>query len=185
MILTPSNTAPLGAAAADFALPDAVSGGTVTLADIKGGKGTLLMFICNHCPFVQRIEDGLAALGRDYAGGGIGIAAISANDAVNYPEDAPDKMKAVAQRAGYVFPYLYDETQEVARAYDAVCTPDFFLFDGDLKCVYRGQFDAARPNNKAPATGEDLRRAMDLLLADEKVPAEDQQPSVGCSIKWK
>lgn len=185
MALTPSAMVPLGTPAADFSLPDAVSGRAVALSDIKGDQGTLLMFICNHCPYVQRIESGLAQLGRDYADSGIGIAAISANDAVNYPEDAPDKMKATATRAGYVFPYLYDETQEVARAYDAVCTPDFFLFDGNLQCVYRGQFDGARPNNKAPASGADLRRAMAHLLAGEPVPAEGQQPSVGCSIKWK
>ena len=185
MVETTSAILPSGAKAPDFALTDTVGGATVRLRDIRGAKGTLIMFICNHCPFVQRIESGLAKLGRDYADGDIGIAAINANDAVGYPQDAPDKMKTTAEKLGYVFPYLYDETQEVARAYDAVCTPDFFLFDGALKCVYRGQFDNARPGNNAVVSGEDLRRAMELLRADKLVPGEGQQPSIGCSIKWK
>ena len=176
---------PLGTQAPDFNLADAVSGRTFALGEIRGAKGTLVMFICNHCPFVKKIERGLAQLGMDYDDGEIGIAAISANDVDNYPEDAPDKMKANALRLGYVFPYLFDETQAVARAYDAVCTPDFFLFDNALKCVYRGQFDGARPNNEAPVTGEDVRRAMDLLIAGEPVAVDGQRPSVGCSIKWK
>lgn len=185
MGLVNSKMMALGTAAPDFTLPDSVSGRSFALADIKGAQGTLVMFICNHCPYVQRIEAGLARLGRDYAGSGIGIAAISANDAVEYPDDAPPQMKATAERAGYVFPYLFDETQAVARAYDAVCTPDLFLFDGDLKCVYRGQFDGARPNNSVAVTGEDIRRAMDELLAGKPVAAEGQQPSIGCSIKWR
>ena len=185
MAMIHSAMMPLGTVAPDFALPDAASGETVALKNIRGAKGTLVMFICNHCPFVKRIEAGLAQLGRDYAGGEIGIAAVSANDADNYPEDAPDKMKAAAERLGYAFPYLFDETQETAKQYGATCTPDFFLFDGELKCAYRGQFDAARPNNSTPATGEDIRRAMDCLLADKPVPAEGQTPSIGCSIKWK
>ena len=185
MVLTPSTMVPLGTQAPDFNLTDAVSGRAFALDEIRGAKGTLVMFICNHCPFVKKIERGLAQLGRDYVNSGIGIAAISANDAKNYPEDAPDKMKANAERLGYVFPYLFDETQAVACAYDAVCTPDFFLFDHALKCVYRGQFDGARPNNDAPVTGEDVRCAMDLLIVGEPVPADGQRPSVGCSIKWK
>ena len=173
MAMIHSAMMPLGMVAPDFALPDAASGEMVALKNIRGAKGTLVMFICNHCPFVKRIEEGLAQLGRDYAGGEIGIAAVSANDADNYPEDAPDKMKAAAERLGYAFPYLFDEAQETAKQYGATCTPDFFLFD------------AARPNNSTPATGEDIRRAMDLLLADKPVPAEGQTPSIGCSIKWK
>lgn len=172
-------------AAPDFSLSDAAGGRKFSLRDIRGDKGTLIMFICNHCPFVKCIEMQLAQLGRDYAGKPIGIAAISANDAENYPEDAPDKMRETAKRLGYAFPYLYDETQKTAREYGAVCTPDFFLFDGELKCAYRGQLDGARPGNNIPATGEDLRRAMDLLLADKSVPAANQLPSIGCSIKWK
>ncbi len=175
----------IGLIAADFNLPDVVSGKSVSLQDIKGDKGALIMFICNHCPFVKLIEDGLARLGQDYETSGIGIAAISANDVINYPEDSPDKMAALAQRVGYLFPYLYDENQQVTRAYGAVCTPDFFLFDKQLECVYRGQFDDARPSNNSPVTGADLRRAMELLIADQPVPEKGQRPSVGCSIKWK
>jgi len=185
MAETPSAMTPLGTQAPDFELPDAVSGKSVSLNSVRGAKGTLVMFICNHCPFVKHIESGLARLGRDYADSGIGVVAINANDAVNYPDDAPDKMKATAERVGYNFPYLFDEPQTTARAYDATCTPDLFLFDGDLKCVYRGQFDGARPGNGVPVTGADLRRAMDLLIAGEPVPAEGQRPSVGCNIKWK
>ena len=143
MAVTPSDMTLLGTQASDFKLPDTMSGRLLSLDDIRGARATLLLFICNHCPYVIRIEQGLAALGRDYAGRDVGIAAISANDVGNYPEDAPDKMKATAERAGYVFPYLYDETQVVARAYQAVCTPDIFLYDANLACVYHGQFDAA------------------------------------------
>ena len=185
MALIPSAMMPLGTIAPDFTLPDTVSGKSFTLNDISGAKGILVMFICNHCPYVKKIEQGLAQLGKDYVDSGIGIVAINANDTVNYPDDAPDKMKALAEHFGYTFPYLFDETQEVAHAYNAACTPDLFLFAADLKCVYRGQFDSARPGNDAPTTGADIRQAMDLLIAGKPVPAEGQCPSVGCSIKWK
>ena len=185
MAVTPSAMMALGTEAPDFRLVDAVSGRSFALDDIRGTTGTLVMFICNHCPFVKHIEQSLADLGRDYAGKGIGIVAINANDADRYPDDAPDKMKATAERLEYSFPYLFDETQEVARAYGATCTPDLFLFDADLKCAYRGQLDGSRPGNGVPVTGEDMRRALDLLIAGEPVPAEGQRPSVGCSIKWK
>ncbi len=185
MVETISPILSIGTKAPDFKLVDTVNGASVSLGEVKGDKGTLIMFICNHCPFVKRVETGLAQLGKDYVNSEIGIVAINANDAVGYPEDAPDKMKTKAEQLGYVFPYLYDETQEVARAYDAVCTPDFFIFDGELKCVYRGQFDDARPGNNASVTGADLRCVMDLLIAGETAPTEGQIPSVGCSIKWK
>ena len=185
--LTPSGMAPLGFSAPDFDLPDAVGGGRVSLADMRraGPKGFLAMFICNHCPFVVHIQEGLARFGEDYKGAGLAVAAVSANDAEKYPEDAPDKMKERAAELGYIFPYLYDGTQETARAYGASCTPDFFLFDGGMRCVYRGQFDGSRPGNGESVTGADLRRAADLLLAGKPVPAEGQKPSIGCSIKWK
>lgn len=185
--LTPSGMAPLGFSAPDFDLPDAAGGRRVSLADMRraGPKGFLAMFICNHCPFVVHIQEGLARFGEDYGGGGLAVAAVSANDAEKYPEDAPDKMKERAAELGYVFPYLFDGTQETARAYGAACTPDFFLFDGGMRCVYRGQFDGSRPGNGEPVTGADLRRAADLLLAGKPVPAEGQKPSIGCSIKWK
>ena len=175
----------LGTGAPEFTLTDTVSGQEMRLSDLRGEKGVLIMFICNHCPFVVHIQKALSALGKDYHDSGMGIAAISANDVANYPDDSPDKMKATAKREGYTFPYLYDETQKVARAYGAECTPDFFLFDGELKCAYRGRFDDSRPGNSKPVTGADIRGAMDLLIAGESVPASPQLPSIGCSIKWK
>ncbi len=184
MVLTPSRMMPLGTAAPDFSLPDTVSGAPVSLRDCRGQYATLVMFICNHCPYVKHIETALAALGRDYTLPGVGIVAISANDADSYPDDAPARMAEKARDAGYAFPYLYDETQAVARAYGAECTPDFFLFDGELRCAYRGQLDDARPGNDAPVTGADLRAAIDALVAGES-PGADQKPSVGCNIKWK
>jgi peroxiredoxin len=174
----------LGAEAPDFALTDVVSGKTVRRDDFRGQKGLLVMFICTHCPYVKHVEKGLAALGMDYDGEPISIVAVSSNDAVTYPDDAPEGLKEQAERMGFRFPYLYDETQDVARAYHAACTPDLFLFDGDLKLVYRGQFDASRPGNGVPVTGQDLRAAMDAVIAGESVPM-DQRPSVGCNIKWK
>ena len=185
MVATESTMMKLGTRAPDFELTDTVSGRKMGLEELRGAKGTLVMFICNHCPFVIHIKDGLVKLGKEYAGSGVSIVAINANDIVNYPDDSPDKMKAMAEREGYVFPYLFDETQAVARAYGAVCTPDLFLFDGDLKCAYRGQFDSSRPSNSEPVTGADVRRAMDQLIAGEAVPAEGQMPSIGCNIKWK
>ena len=185
MAQTPSTMMPLGTKAPDFNLVDSISGQNFSLNDIQGSKGFLTIFICNHCPFVKLIEKGLAQLGKDYKNSGIGIVAISSNDVENYPEDSPEKMKENAKKLGYSFPYLYDETQEVAKAYRAACTPDIFLFDKDLKCVYRGQFDSARPGNSVSVTGEDLRRAMDWLLKGEPVSAKGQTPSIGCNIKWK
>jgi peroxiredoxin len=174
---------PLGTGAPDFALPN-VDGRTVTLADAAGPRGTLVMFICNHCPFVKHVADQLAALGRDCLPRGIGVVAISSNDVSSHPADSPEQMVHEAEERGYVFPYLYDETQEVAHAYHAACTPDFFLFDGDRKLAYRGQLDASRPGNEIPVTGADLRAAIDALLSGHPVPTE-QRPSLGCNIKWK
>jgi peroxiredoxin len=176
-------TLDLGADAPYFALKDVVSGKTVSRDDFRGQKGLLVMFICTHCPYVKHIEKGLAAVGDDYAGK-LGIVAISSNDAVMYPDDSPEGLKQQAQRLGFRFPYLYDETQQVARAYKAACTPDFFLFDGDLKLAYRGQFDASRPGNGIAVTGQDLRAAMDAVIAGKPV-TENQRPSIGCNIKWK
>ncbi len=174
----------LGAQAPDFALRDVVTGKTVRRDDFRGQKGLLVMFICTHCPYVKHVEKGLAALGADYEGKGIGIVAISSNDAETYPDDAPAGLKQQAQRLGFRFPYLYDESQDVARAYHAACTPDFFLFDSGLKLVYRGQFDGSRPNSGLPVTGQDLRAAMDAVIAAKPV-ATEQKPSIGCNIKWK
>jgi peroxiredoxin len=184
MVHTPSNMLPLGTRAPAFTLPDAVSGKLFPLEAMKGAKGTVLMFICNHCPFVKHINTGLVKAARDYQGKGIAFAAISSNDVAHYPDDSPDKMKAVAEHLGYPFPYLYDETQAVAKAYHAACTPDLYLFDANLACVYRGQFDNARPGNGEPVTGNDLRAAMDALLAGKAISAA-QKPSMGCNIKWK
>ncbi len=184
MAKTPSSMMPLGTSAPEFTLPDTRSGETLTLDDCAGKKGTLVMFICNHCPFVKHVFDQLVALGRDYPSQGIGIVAISSNDIENFPDDSPEKMKELADTLGFNFPYLYDETQEVARAYDATCTPDFFLFDATRSCVYRGQLDDSRPGSEVPVTGKDLRAALDAVVAGKAV-AEDQQPSLGCNIKWK
>jgi peroxiredoxin len=183
MALTESTMLELGTVAPDFALTDVVSGKTVRRDDFRGQKGLLVMFICTHCPYVKHIEKGLAQLGADYAGT-LGIVAISSNDAENYPDDSPEGLKKQAQRLGFKFPYLYDESQAVARAYDAACTPDIYLFDKDLMLAYRGQFDASRPGNGVPVTGEDLRTALDAVLRDEK-PSADQKASIGCNIKWK
>ncbi len=185
MALTPSTMMPIGTAAPDFALPDAVSGRTMTAADLRREKGLLVMFICNHCPFVIHMQEALVKFGGDYKSGGIGVAAINANDIKNYPDDSPENMKRTAEKHCYPFPYLFDETQKTAKAYGAACTPDFFLFDSELKCAYRGQFDGARPGDGKTPNGADLRRAMDLLLEGKPVPAEGQTPSIGCSIKWK
>lgn len=174
----------LGTPAPDFALPDVVSGQVVRLADLEHEKALLVMFICRHCPYVGHVRPQLADLGRDYRDTSVAIVAISANDPAVYPEDAPEGLAEEAREAGYVFPYLFDATQEVAKAYTAVCTPDFFLFDADRALVYRGQLDSSRPGSGEPVTGEDLRSAIDAVLADERV-AGDQQPSVGCSIKWR
>jgi peroxiredoxin len=174
----------LGTEAPDFSLADVVSGRTIGLHDFDDRDALLVMFICRHCPYVRHGRAELARLGKDHADSPLGIVAISANDPGTYPEDAPDSLAAEAVEAGYVFPYLFDETQEVAKAYTAACTPDFFLFDGDRRLAYRGQLDASRPSNGIPVTGEDLRAAIDAVLAGRPV-AQDQRPSVGCSIKWR
>ncbi len=184
MARTPSNMIELGTRAPDFALPDSVSGQTVTYADAAGPKGTVVMFICNHCPYVKLLEDDLARFGKECRKQGIGVVAISANDAVNYPEDSPTAMRDNAQRLGYTFPYLYDESQQTARTYEAACTPDFYLFNAEQRCVYRGQYDDARPGNGKAVTGRDLREAVAALIAGQP-PLARQQPSLGCNIKWK
>ena len=183
MALTESTMPELGTAAPDFALRDVVSGKTVRRDDFRGQKGLLVMFICTHCPYVKHIEKGLAQLGSDYSGK-LGIVAISSNDAQNYPDDSPEGLKKQAQRLGFMFPYLFDESQAVARAFDAACTPDLYLFDKDFKLVYPGQFDGARPGNNVPVTGDDLRTALNAVLRGEK-PSADQKASIGCNIKWK
>jgi peroxiredoxin len=174
---------PLGTTAPDFELPD-TNGKTVSLEDFKGAPALLVIFMCNHCPYVIHIRAGLAQLACDYAPKNIGIVGINSNDAKNYPDDSPAKMKDEVKRAGYIFPYLYDETQAVAKNYRAACTPDFFLFDRGRRLVYRGQFDASRPGNGIPVTGKDLRVALDAVLAG-KTTSEFQTPSIGCNIKWK
>ena len=184
MAATESAMLALGTAAPAFSLQDVRDGKTYSVDSLAGPKGLLVMFICTHCPFVKHVEQELAKIGRDYQKSGIGIVAISSNDADNYPDDSPEGLAAQAKRVGFVFPYLYDETQEVARAYDATCTPDFFLFDGQKKLAYRGQLDASRPGNNVPVTGKDLRAALDALVAGRPV-VSDQKPSIGCNIKWK
>ena len=173
----------LGTKAAPFSLPD-VNGKTVSLADFQNAPALLVMFICNHCPFVKHIRAELARLGADYSGRGAAIVAISSNDVASHPDDGPAKMAIEARDAGYTFPYLYDESQSVAHAYRAACTPDFFLFDKSQTLVYRGQLDDSRPGNGVPVTGKDLRAALDAVLAG-KLVAADQKPSIGCNIKWK
>ena len=184
MSATPSNMLPLGTLAADFRLLDTVSGKYKNLGSLKSDRATVIMFICNHCPFVKHVDSELVRLAWDYQAKGVSFIAISANDVDNYPQDAPHLMTKEAERVGYTFPYLYDETQEVAKAYEAACTPDFYVFDKDLKCAYRGQLDDARPGNGKPVTGIDLRNALDKILSGQEVTAP-QIPSVGCNIKWK
>ncbi len=185
MALTPSTMLlSIGTEAPDFHLPDVTTGRTVSPADFAGKKGLLVMFISRHCPYVKHVQVELARLGKDYAPKGIGIAAISANDVADYPDDAPDKLKQMAQEVGFNFPFCYDETQQTAKAYSAACTPDFFLFDQNRKLVYRGQLDDSRPDNGKPLTGRDLRAALDAVVAAKPVPIE-QKPSIGCNIKWK
>ncbi len=174
----------LGTPAPDFDLTDTVSGEPVKLADLAGPKALAVIFLCNHCPYVKHVQEGLVEFGNDYADRDVAIVGISSNDPVAYPEDTPEKLGAVARRLGYPFPVLFDETQEVAKAYSAACTPDFFLFGPDRTLVYRGRFDQSRPNSGVPVTGADLRAALDAVLSDEPVPA-DQFPSMGCSIKWR
>jgi peroxiredoxin len=175
---------PLGEKAPSFSLTDTVSGRTVTLDELKSDVATVIMFICNHCPYVKHVQHQLVQLARDYMPKGVSFIAINANDPEQYPDDSPERMKEVAKELGYPFPYLFDETQEVARAYQAACTPDFYIFDRELRCVYRGQLDDSRPGNGIPVTGESIRSALDSLLAGEPVTVR-QKPSIGCNIKWK
>ena len=184
MALTPSTMLALGTKAPEFLLQDVVSGKTISLATFAGKKALLVMFICCHCPYVQHVKEELARLGRDYAGKEIGIVAISSNDAAGYPDDAPEKLRAMAKELGFTFPFCFDESQETAKAYTAACTPDFFLFDANRTLVYRGQLDGSRPGNGKPVTGKDLRAAIDAVLAGTPVNP-NQRPSIGCSIKWK
>ncbi|HEY9697362.1 MAG TPA: thioredoxin family protein [Trichocoleus sp.] len=184
MAKTASTMLALGTPAPEFYLPDVVSGQTISLDTFTGNSALLVMFICRHCPFVKHIQTELAQLGQDYGTRNLGIVAISANDAENYPEDAPDRLKAMAQELSFSFPLCYDETQAVAKAYTAACTPDFFLFDADRKLAYRGQLDGSRPGNGLPVTGEDLRQAIEALLGQGTIDP-DQKPSIGCNIKWK
>ncbi len=184
MSLTPSTMMELGTRAPDFALPDVRTGQTVSLADFEGGNGLLVIFMCEHCPFVKHVETEFAKIGTDYKDQGLGIVGISANDDENYPDDAPEKLAEQAEDVGFVFPYCHDNSQETAKAYRAACTPDLFLFDENLELVYRGQLDDSRPGNDQPVTGNDLRAAIDALLSGEPI-SEDQYPAVGCNIKWK
>jgi peroxiredoxin len=175
---------PLGTTAPEFELLDAVSGKQLSLASLQSDKATVIMFICNHCPYVKHVNKGMVELARNYQPHGVTFVAISSNDVEAYPADAPEKMKEVAAEQGYPFPYLYDEDQSVAKAYQAACTPDFYVFDSGMKLVYRGQMDGSRPRNDVPVSGEDLRAALDAVLAGEPV-SEVQRPSLGCNIKWK
>lgn len=184
MAVTPSNMLALGTVAADFTLMDTRSGKLLSLQELKSSLATVIMFICNHCPFVKHIEHKLVAVAKQYQVAGIHFIAISSNDVVTYPQDGPDKMRELAQTLNFSFPYLYDETQEVAKAYQAACTPDFYIFDQELKCVYRGRFDDATPSNQQPVTGHDLCSALDNLLANQPINSQ-QSPSLGCNIKWK
>lgn len=184
MALKESNMLPLGTTAPDFTLPDTVSGDPVHAHDVIQGRISVIMFICNHCPYVIHVNPEITRLARTYQEKGVAFLAISSNDVVNYPQDGPDQMAELARQEGYTFPYLYDESQEVARAYDAACTPDFYVFDQDMKLAYRGRLDASRPQNDQPLTGVDLRTALDALLAGQPV-TDRQYPSAGCNIKWK
>jgi peroxiredoxin len=183
MSRTPSNMIPLGTKVPEFNLPDVVSGKNISSEELKGNV-SVVMFICNHCPFVKHVNDQLVKLANDYIPKGVKFIAISSNDVVGYPEDSPEKMKETARQLQYPFPYLYDDTQEVAKAFDAACTPDFYVFNKDSELVYRGQLDDSRPSLDLPVTGKDLREALDHTLAGEPV-SDIQRPSIGCNIKWK
>ena len=183
MSLTPSTMLPLGTVAPGFRLSD-TDGKTVSLDEFNEAPALLVAFICNHCPYVKHVRHELARLGKEYQGKGVAVVAISSNDVNNYPDDSPKMMAKEKAEVGYTFPYLYDESQQVALAYKAACTPDFYVFDKDQKLVYRGQLDASRPGNPIPLTGKDLRSALDAVLAGKPV-SDDQRPSIGCNIKWK
>ncbi|WP_026839433.1 thioredoxin family protein [Gillisia sp. JM1] len=184
MSLTPSKMIPLDTKAPDFNLPDAVTSNRYNLSELKGEKGTVIMFLSNHCPFVKHVNDEIVRVANDYRVTGFSFIAIMSNNVEAYPEDHPDLMLKAAIKYHYPFPYLYDHTQEVAKAYDAACTPDFYLFNSELKLIYRGQLDNSRPGNGIPANGRDLREALDAVLSNNQVPAP-QKPSIGCNIKWK
>jgi peroxiredoxin len=184
MAATPSTMLALGTPAPDFKLPDVVSRKTISLRTFAGKKGLLVMFLSRHCPYVQHVKDELARIGKEYGGRGIGMVAVSANDVSGYPDDAPERLKEMAEESGFTFPYCYDESQETARAFSAACTPDFFLFDNKRKLVYRGELDDSRPGNNIPVTGRELRAALEAVLAGKPAP-EEQKPSLGCNIKWK
>ena len=184
MVRTPSTMVELGTEAPDFQLPDVVSGQTISLDNFASKKALLVMFISKHCPYVQHVKEELARIGNDYRERNVGIVAISSNDVTNYPDDAPDQLKAMAEELDLSYPVCYDESQETAKAYNAACTPDFFLFDANRRLVYRGQLDDSRPGNGKPITGQDLRAALDAVLGDQTVN-QDQKPSLGCNIKWK
>lgn len=184
MSSTESRMVALGTAAPQFALTDVVSGETISLATFEDKQALLVMFICRHCPYVKHVQAELARMGRDYTGQPVGVVAISSNDAAAYPDDGPDGLRAMAQELGFTFPYCYDETQDVARAYDAACTPDFYVFDGERRLVYHGQLDDSRRRNEIPVTGRDVRAAIDAAMAGKPV-SEKQIPSIGCNIKWR
>jgi len=184
MTLTPSTMIPLGTKAPAFTLLDTISGTDMSLSELKSDVATVVMFICNHCPYVKHVQKELVKLANDYIPSGVHFIAISSNDARAYPDDAPDELKAVAEELGYPFPFLYDESQETAKAYSAACTPDFFIFDKNLELAYRGQLDDSRPENGIPVTGKDLRQALENIVAGKPV-SENQKPSMGCNIKWK
>jgi len=184
MAATESTMLPLGTTAPDFSLPDTVSGKEIALSAVQSDQATVVMFLCNHCPFVKHVNPELVRLANDYQPRGVSFLAISSNDVENYPQDSPELMKEAAGQLGYSFPYLYDEDQSVARAYQAACTPDFFIFDPQMRLVYRGQLDSSRPGNDVPVTGENIRAALDAIMAGEPV-VEKQRPSIGCNIKWK
>src|SRR5688572_6481099 len=184
MARTPSTMVTLETKAPDFLLPDTASGKQISLKDVKGETATMIMFICNHCPFVKHVNAELVELANDYKNKGIGFVAISANDVINHPDDSPGLMTQVAKELKYPYPYLYDESQEIAKAYDAACTADFVIYDNDLRLVYCGQLDDSRPGNEIPVTGKDIRHALDCVINNKPVPQE-QRPSIGCNIKWK
>ncbi|QNJ96679.1 thioredoxin family protein [Constantimarinum furrinae] len=184
MALTPSNMLPLGTVAPNFQLIDTITSKPVSLQAVRGEKGTVVMFLCNHCPFVKHVNEEIVRIANDYRVTGFGFVAISSNDIEKYPQDGPQEMWKTARKHNYSFPYLFDESQEVAKAYDAACTPDFYLFDHDLKLIYRGQLDNSRPGNKIPVNGRDLREALDNVL-NNSPQRKDQKPSIGCNIKWR
>ena len=184
MAAVPSAMLALGTNAPKFVLPDTISGKELSLESIRSDFATVIMFICNHCPYVKHVNKELVYLANDYQPQGVAFVAISSNDVEAYPADSPERMKEVAEELGFPFPYLYDEDQSVAKAYQAACTPDFYVFDGQLKLVYRGQLDGSRPRNDIPLTGKDVRAALDAILAEEPI-SDEQRPSIGCNIKWK